>query len=604
MKIPYIPDDAPFSSEQRAWLAGFLAGLNSRLALETGPAAHVPAATVAAAQAPARKVHVLYGSQTGNAESVAESAVNAARKRGLEPVLLALDEVDLAQFAAMEHVLVVVSTYGEGEMPDNAGLFWAALSADAAPRLEGMTYAVLALGDRAYDGFCEAGKLVDLRLEQLGATRAAARVDCDVDYDKPAYDWIATTLPLFVPGGQEQDAFAAAPAQEVSPASAKAAWSRRRPYPARLAVNRRLSGESSGKDIRHYELDLGDSGISYEAGDALGVMPVNDAALVALLLERLGRSPDTPVANVDRPLGELLARGLEIATPAKDLIAHVAAHASGAQGEVLRESWHAAEAGERAALDAFLWGKDVLDLLNVDPALPLDADTFAGLLRPLQHRAYSISSSPLLHSDRVHLTISTVHWSQPVGKDDGRARGGVCSSWLAGLADGNGGVGIFLQQNKAFRPPAADDAPMIMVGPGTGIAPFRAFLQHRQARGAQGRNWLFFGDQRRASDFLYENELVAWSAGGLLTRLDLAFSRDQAEKVYVQHRMHENGRDLFDWLEQGGHFYVCGDAGRMAKDVDRALHEIIAKHGDRSVEEATDYVNTLRKEKRYLRDVY
>lgn len=601
MKIPYIPDDAPFSAEQRAWLAGFLAGLNSRLAMEGGSAAHVPAATVAAAQAPARKVHVLYGSQTGNAESVAESAARAAREQGLEPVLLGLDEVDAAQFAAMAHVLVVVSTYGEGEMPDNAGLFWTALSADGAPRLEGMTYAVLALGDKAYDGFCQAGKLIDMRLEQLGAKRAAARVDCDVDYDKPSYDWIAGTIPLFAPGGRQD---AALPAQDAAPARAGVAWSRKSPFPARLAVNRRLSGAASGKDIRHYELELGDSGIAYEAGDALGVMPVNDPALVALLLARLGLAPDAPVAQVERPLGELLARGLEIATPSKDFIAHVAAHAQGAPGEALRQSWQAAQAGERAALDAFLWGKDCLDLLNVDPGLRLDADTFAGLLRPLQHRAYSISSSPLAHPDRVHLTISTARWSLPAGADDGRARGGVCSAWLAGRAAGDEGVGVFLQQNRAFRPPADDDAPMIMVGPGTGVAPFRAFLQHRQARGARGRNWLFFGDQHRASDFLYEDELAAWNAGGLLTRLDLAFSRDQADKIYVQNRMRENGRDLFDWLEQGGHFYVCGDAARMAKDVDRALHDIVAMHGKRTQEDAIDYVNALRKEKRYLRDVY
>ncbi|MDV7086375.1 sulfite reductase subunit alpha [Rhodococcus opacus] len=589
MKMPYIPQDAPFSEDQRVWLTGFLAGMSSRL---VAGGSHAPAAA-AGGQLPA--MHVLYGSQTGNAEGVAEDAAAAARSQGFAPVVSALDDVDTDALAVMHRVLIVTSTYGEGEMPDNAELFWQALSAETAPRLENTDFAVLALGDTGYDGYCQAGKMIDTRLEQLGARRVTPRVDCDVDYEDTAAAWVADTLPLFaaVEGIRGESPVADVAEPETKPARKRSQWNRKNPYASTLSVNRRLSSDTSAKEIRHYEFALADSGLEYEAGDALGVMPINDPALVDALVSRLGIPADAAVTGKERPFSDLLLHGYEISTPSHEFIDEIEKRAGD------EELSHVLRHGDKEALDAWLWGKDVLDLLLLERSVTLTADEFVGLLKPLQHRAYSISSSPLANPGSVHLTVASVRHSSA-----GRDRGGVCSTFLADrIADGGSG-GIFVSKNKSFRVPANDDAPMIMVGPGTGIAPFRAFLQERQARGASGRNWLFFGDQHRASDYIYEEEIGAMSDSGLLTRLDLAFSRDQAEKIYVQNRMLENGAELFAWLEDGGRFYVCGDATRMAKDVDRALHDVIATHGTLSTEQAAEYVTTLKKEKRYLRDVY
>ncbi len=580
MRIPYIPEEAPFSGDQRAWLAGFLAGLHSRAAM-----AGVAAAPAAEAK-PATVLHLLYGTQTGNAEGLAEEAAKSARALGLDARLQPLDELTPEALTQMRQVLVVCSTYGEGEMPDGAQLFWEALSSETAPRLEDLRFAVLALGDTSYDGFCKAGKLLDMRLEQLGGRRLAPRLDCDLDYEAPAAAWLAATLPQIAEKGA-----ALAPQAAAPKAAAQEGFTRKHPYSARLSVNRLLSGADSAKEIRHYEFDLGASNLAYEAGDALGVIPRNDPALVAEILTHLDAKSESAAPGHDRPLGRLLEDNFEIVTPSRDLIAAVEARAGH------EELSHILRNGDREALDAWLWGRDLLDVLRLAPKGEFDAAAFLGLLKPLQHRAYSISSSPKAHPGEVHLTIASVRYM-----GEGRLHGGVCSTFLADRAGET--AGIFLSPNKSFRPPADDSAPMIMVGPGTGIAPFRAFLEERRARGAAGRNWLFFGDQHRASDFIYGDELGEMSRAGLLTRLDLAFSRDQAEKIYVQTRMRENGKALFSWLEEGGCFYVCGDASRMAKDVDAALHEIIATHAGVSPEAATEYVNGLKREKRYLRDVY
>jgi len=349
----------------------------------------------------------------------------------------------------------------------------------------------------------------------------------------------------------------------------------------------------SGKEIRHYEFDLGDSGLVYDTGDALNVMPVNDDKLVAKIIERLLVSGDTILEDQEKSLTELLTFQYEIATPSRKLIAAVETQA---KDEMFS---HVVKNGDKEALADFLWGKDTLDLLNLNSDIYFSASEFLALLKPLQHRAYSISSSPNKHPGSVHLTVASVRWN-----DNGRDHLGVCSTFLADRIAKNGKAGVFISPNKAFRIPSNDDAPMIMVGPGTGVAPFRAFLEERQIRGAKGQNWLFFGDQTRASDFIYEQELIEMQAAGVLTRLDLAFSRDQKEKVYVQNKMHEHGAELYQWLENGGYFYVCGDATRMAKDVDQALCDIIAAQGSLSSDKAKEYVNNLKREKRYLRDVY
>ncbi|WHS98394.1 MAG: assimilatory sulfite reductase (NADPH) [Pantoea stewartii] len=585
MKIPYIPEDAPFNGDQKYWLAGFLAGLHSRLLVLEDK--QQPAAGNAAAAT--TQLHILYGSQTGNAEALAQSAAKSARAKGLVPVVQALGDVDLDVFATMRHVLIVTSTYGEGEMPDNAQLFWDAISASTAPRLEQMHFAVLAIGDTGYDGFCQAGKFLDMRLEQLGAKRVVDRIDCDIDYEEPSHAWLDSTMPQFASSaGSSGTVLESAPEAPVIPGSNKS-----NPYAAALITNKRLSSEQSAKDIRHFEFDLTDSGLKYEAGDALGVIPVNEPSLVSLLLTQLNADYQTPVPGFDRSLGDLLTYQFEISEPSRKLIEWVG------QNTTNQELRHVLQHDDKDALGVWLWGKDTLDLLQLELTRSLSVPEFVALLRPLQHRAYSISSSSKAHPNQVHLTIAAVRYHS-----GGRNRSGVCSTYLAERVRRGEKPAIFISPNKSFRVPANGNAPMIMVGPGTGIAPFRAFLQERQVTGAQGKNWLFFGDQHQEHDFIYREELTAWHESGLLTRLDLAFSRDQDKKVYVQNRMLEQGAELYAWLQEGGYFYVCGDASRMAKDVDNALYEIVRQFGGLSSERAADYIDQLKKEKRYLRDVY
>ncbi|MEL6103250.1 MAG: sulfite reductase subunit alpha [Pseudomonadota bacterium] len=578
-KVPYIPADAPFSGEQKTWLGGFLAGLHSRLMVGGGQAAPN------AAPVEAKPIDIIYGSQTGTAEILATDAAEKARAIGFHPRVAEMDEVEMEHLAGMQNLLVVVSTYGEGEMPDNAHQFWEALSANTAPRLESLNYGVLALGDTSYEHFCQAGKLVDTRLEQLGAKRLGDRVDCDIDYEELAEAWIGAIMPD--PGKVATAETVAAPIES----KAKSGYGRKNPYVSTMRDNRNLSGVKSAKEIRHISFDLGDSGMAYEAGDALGVMPVNAPDLVQNWLDRLGAKTDTDIGGV--PLDQQLTTGLEIMTPSREMIRAVEKRACH------DELTHVVSNGDKEALENFLWGMDALDLLNLNPELKFDPAEVVSWLKPLQHRAYSISSCPKAHEGEVHLTVAAVRWMHK-----NRSHRGVCSTFLADHVPEGASAGIFMSPNKSFRVPQDDSVPMIMVGPGTGIAPFRAFLEERRERGATGANWLFFGDQHRADDFIYQDEIGAFSESGLLTRLDLAFSRDQAEKIYVQHRMTENGKDLFGYLEEGGHFYVCGDATRMAKDVDAALHHIIETQGGMTPEAATDYVNRLKRDKRYLRDVY
>lgn len=584
MKIPYIPEDAPFNGEQKYWLAGFLAGLHSRLLVledkQTAPAAGASATT---------QLHILFGSQTGNAEALAQTAAKAARAKGLVPVVQALGEVDLDVFATMRHVLIVTSTYGEGEMPDNAQLFWQAISASTAPRLEQMHFAVLAIGDTGYDGFCQAGKFIDMRLEQLGAKRVVDRIDCDIDYEEPSSEWIGSAMPQFAASaGSSGTVLESAPEAPVIPGSNK-----QNPYAAALVTNKRLSGEQSAKDIRHFEFDLSDSGLKYEAGDALGVIPVNDAGLVSLLLSELKADYETPVPGFDRNLGDLLTYQFEISEPSRKLIEWVGQHTTN------QELLHVLQHDDKDTLANWLWGKDTLDLLQLELKRNLSVPELVAMLRPLQHRAYSISSSSKAHPNQVHLTIASVRYHS-----GSRERKGVCSTYLAERVRRGEKPAIFISPNKAFRVPANNNAPLIMVGPGTGIAPFRAFLQERQATGAEGKNWLFFGDQHQEHDYIYADELAGWQQSGLLTHLDLAFSRDQEEKIYVQNRMLEKGAELYAWLQEGAYFYVCGDASRMAKDVDAALYEVVRQFGGLSSERAAAYIDQLKKDKRYLRDVY
>ncbi|MBF4607625.1 sulfite reductase subunit alpha [Curtobacterium sp. VKM Ac-1393] len=584
-----IPVDAPFSAAQESWLAGFIAGIAA-------------AGKKASVAAPTTTIDVLFGTQTGNAEFLADELVAGAKARGLGGRAAALDAVTPEQLAEMTHVLIVTSTYGEGEMPDNAGLFWDAIQASTVPRLEGLQYAVLGLGDTSYDEFCQAGKLLDTRFEQLGATRVHDRVDCDVDFEDAAALWTAAVLDrLAAEAGAQPGATTGVGATGAASASGGAGasrasrpgaqWNKRNPYPSRLVENRLLSSPRSAKEIRHYEFDLGDSGIEYAAGDALAVVPVNDAVFVDELLEQVGATGGESFDG--RPITEVLRSDREIRTPSKDLIADLVQRAPAS--ELAAVVSH----GDKHELDRWLWGRDVLDLLrDAGPAAP-GLDELLPNLRPLQARQYSISSSPLAHPDRIHLTIASVRYGDPH-----RMHAGVASTFLADRVDPDGTVDVYLQPNAAFGVPSDAAAPMIMIGPGTGIAPFRGFLHERAAAGATGRNWLFFGDQHRDTDFVYRDELTELQEQGVLNRLDLAFSRDQAEKVYVQTRMREQSAELFAWLEDGGHVYVCGDASRMAKDVEAALLDVIRTGRGRDEDDAQSYLADLRRLKRYVRDVY
>ena len=584
MKLPFIPEDAPYTGDQKSWLKGFLAGMQSAKALATSKSG----ALTAHQSDVTPIVDILFGTQTGNAEGLAMDAAAVARTQGFQANVQGLDDISMDTFSSMKNVIITIATYGEGEMPDNAGLFWESLNSSSMPRLSDMKFGVLGLGDTGYDEFCQAGKLIDMRLEQLGAYRLVDRLDCDVDYEDIASDWINKTIPLTNDGRSKPIVVT-----DEKLANVKSIWNRKNPYPATLRVNKLLSGEQSLKEIRHFEIDLGDSGITYDTGDALNIMPINDDELVKSILLRLNLPSELVLVGEDMTLADLLKYKYEISTPSRNFIAAIEVQA----GDDLLS--HVLNNGDKQALADYLWTKDVLDLLNLNQDIKFTGSEFVGLLKPLQHRAYSISSSPKKHVGSVHLTVASVRWNS-----NDREHLGVCSTFLADRVDVDEKVGIFVSPNKAFRIPDNNDSPMIMVGPGTGIAPFRAFLEERCCIGAEGKNWLFFGDQTRSSDYIYEEELAALKDSGVLSRLDLAFSRDQDEKIYVQHKMSEHGEDLFEWLQNGGYFYVCGDATRMAKDVDQALCDIASKWGNLTADQAREYVNNLKREKRYLRDVY
>jgi sulfite reductase (NADPH) flavoprotein alpha-component len=597
VEIPVIPEAAPFNHEQRLWLNGFLAGWFARVA-PTG----IPAGSPAPG-APREPLLVLFGSQTGSAEGLARRFARDAEKRGFAPRVLALNDFADANLARAGKAIIISSTWGEGDPPDNAAGFWSWLNAAGAPRLEQLQFAVLGLGDRNYSEFCGAAKKFDERLAALGANRLVPRGECDVDYESPAKSWMETLWGK-LDGRPANDSSAAVPAKngsahpKLSPNGAGNVPVPRRgksnPFAAPLLKNLLLNRPGSGKEVRHYEISLAGSDLAYEPGDALGVLPENCPELVAQLLEALHATGGEPVSlgETSVPLRRALTTHFDITKPSPDLLRGVAQRNPGCEWAPLLDS------SRRDELKKWLWGRDVLDVLRL-PADPLPPEEFLKCLRSLAPRLYSIASSPRAHPGEVHLTVGSVRYVS-----HGRPRKGVASSYLADRVPVGEAIKVFVQPSHGFKPPADGDTPMIMVGPGTGIAPFRAFLEDRRATGARGRNWLFFGDQKRQCDFLYEEQLTGWLKDGLLTRLELAFSRDQTEKIYVQQRMLEQAGELWSWLEAGAHFYVCGDASRMAKDVDAALHTVIEKAGGRSADEACEYVATLKSQKRYQRDVY
>ncbi|HEY5705065.1 MAG TPA: flavodoxin domain-containing protein [Terrimicrobiaceae bacterium] len=551
-QIPVIPETAPFDAMQRMWLNGFLAGLFSS---ETGAAT----AEAAAASPSLGPLLFLYGSQTGSSEGLAKRFAKDAKKQGFETRVVGMENHATVDLTKEKRVVIVTSTYGDGEMPDNAQPFWDYLKNGSAPRLENLEYSVLALGDRNYVQFCEAGKAFDARLEELGAKRIHPRTDCDVDYEGPSGEWFAGLMKSLEGSEALPPAEAAQPAASAAKAAeqpaASPSFGKSNPFPAVLKTNRVLNTPGSAKETRHLEIILEGSGLEYEVGDALGVVPANCPDFVREILD-----------------------------------------AAGLDGE---EAVKVPDGNEMPLRLALLQKLDLKPFLSDLPQKAASATEFTAPLRKLQPRLYSISSSPKAHQGEVHLTVAVVRYEL-----NGRQRKGVCSTFFAERVGPDTKVPVFVHKSPSFKLPADGSKPVIMVGPGTGIAPFRAFLEERRAVGANGRNWLFFGDQKAASDFLYREELEAMQKDGFLTKLDTAFSRDQAEKIYVQNRMIENAAEIWSWLQEGGYFYVCGDAKRMAKDVDAALHSIAETAGGLSAEQALEYVKQLKTEKRYLRDVY
>ncbi|QCI11220.1 reductase [Pseudomonas putida] len=564
--VPSLPANAPLAASRRLFVDGLLAGLFAQPA----------AAPEAFIETPRHQV--LWASQTGNSEALAERCAERLRSAGHAVQLSCMDALSPRQLQGAASVVLIASTFGDGDAPDSARAFWQALQGEEGAHCADLPYAVLALGDSSYDRFCGFGRKLDQRLAELGGRRLLQRVDCEPDYDEAFAAWLEALLAELASG------CATAPSESPVPT---AAYGKQQPYSARLLENRVLNGPGASKETRQLVFDLTGSGFTYQAGDALGVWPRNCPALVEELLGLMGLDGSTQVelkGQLTMALAQALETRLEIAKVTPQQL-QAFSHAAADLQRLLQPEC-------KAELQDWLWGRQLVDVLRAFPqALPLT--TWLELLKPLQPRLYSISSSPLAHPEQVHLTVSTVRYGQ---------RKGVCSSFLADRAQALE-VAIFPQVSKHFRLPEDDDAAVIMVGPGTGIAPFRAFLEEREARGSKGGNWLFFGEQYAATDFYYQDQLQAWEAAGHL-RLDTAFSRDQAEKIYVQQRLREQGAPLWQWLQDGAYVYVCGDAQRMAKDVDAALREIVAEHGGMDMAAAAAYVEALGRAKRYRRDVY
>ncbi|MBC2604580.1 sulfite reductase subunit alpha [Pelagicoccus albus] len=530
--------------------------------------------------AAAKPLTILWGSQTGNSEGLARKVAKTLGGKGFEPTVCDLGEYDVAKLSEESLVLIITSTFGEGEPPDNAAGFYDWLLSDAAPEFKSLKYSVLALGDSNYPDFCKCGVDIDLRLKALGATPIVERVDCDADYDDEFEAWLTSV--------EEAAGAATAEAAASEVEAEEPAYGKKNPFPAKLLNNYNLNGEDSAKQTRHVEISLEGSGLSYEPGDALAVMPVNDPEYVEDFLKAAGLTGEEAVEG--KTLREVLTENYDITNLT---LKGLKAYAELSGSTKLKEL-----AEDKEAFKGYVWGRQFIDLLIEEPTSFESPESLLRLLGKLSPRLYSISSSPNAHKDEVHVTVGVVSYDA-----HGRSRKGVCSNFLANH-DGSSPVRIYFHHTTSFKLPEDPTTPVIMVGPGTGIAPFRAYLEERDATNASGKNWLFFGDQHAASDFLYEEQLSQYLESGVLTRLETAFSRDQEKKIYVQDRMLEHGKELYAWLEQGGHFYVCGDASRMAKDVDSALHQVVAEYGNKSIEEAEAYVEAMKKSKRYLRDVY
>ncbi len=578
------------TDQQKIWLTGYL----SAQAALAGSEAVTPAPSAAASAQPVSKdVTVLYGSQTGNSEGLAKKTAQHLEEKGFQVTLSSMSDFKPNNLKKINNLLVIVSTHGEGDPPDNALSFHEYVHGRRAPKLDHLSFSVLSLGDSSYEFFCQTGKEFDERFEELGGTRLFDRVDCDLDYDEPFSEWLQGVASSLSEGE------AASLPQESAGANSTAVseYSRTNPFYAEVLENINLNGRGSNKETRHLELSLEGSGLVYEPGDSLGIYPTNDPALVDELIQTCGWNAEESVTvhkNGDTlPLKDALTSHFEITVLTKPLLQKIA--------ELTKsESLHALlEEGNEEKLKEYIAGRDLVDAARDFGPFEGTAADFTSILRKIPARLYSIASSLKANDEEVHLTIGAVRYDA-----HGRERQGVCSILCAERLQPGDTLPVYIQHNQNFKLPQDPDAPIIMVGPGTGIAPFRSFMQEREEMGANGKSWLFFGDQHFVTDFLYQTEWQKWLKDGVLTKMDVAFSRDTEEKVYVQHQMKKQSKELFEWLEQGAYVYICGDEKHMAHDVHNTLLSIIQEEGAMSKEKAESYLANLQQQKRYQRDVY
>ncbi|MCK6265187.1 assimilatory sulfite reductase (NADPH) flavoprotein subunit [Vibrio sp. ZSDE26] len=577
------------SANQLAWVSGYFWGL-SQTQSNAASAPISQAAAVVAAK-PAGKLTIIFASQTGNAKGVAEALEHEAKQLGVESQLFDASDYKGKNLAKETHVIIVASTNGEGEAPDNAIELHEFLQSKKAPKLPNLKYAVIGLGDSSYEFFCQTGKDFDAYLSKQGATAFIDRIDLDVDYETEAKEWRGKALDIL-----QEDLSSGNEAEVVQLPVAQAAghsqYTKQNPYTASLLTSQKITGRDSGKDVRHIEIDLEDSGITYQAGDALGVWYENSSDLANEILSKVGLSgvESVEVDGESLSIHSALVSKFEITASNPQFVTKYAELSGSKKLQKLVE--------DKDKLRAYAGNTQIVDVL-AEKKTKLSADDLVGLLRKLTPRLYSIASSQTEVDEEVHLTVGLVEYQK--GEE---SRLGGASSFLAQRLEEGGEVKVFIENNNNFKLPQDDSAPVIMIGPGTGIAPFRSFIQERDNRDADGKNWLFFGDRTFTQDFLYQVEWQKYLKSGVLSQLDVAFSRDQHEKVYVQHRVLEQAEQVWQWLKDGAYIYVCGDATRMAKDVHEALIEVAEQQGKMSRDDAEEFINNLRKEKRYQRDVY
>ncbi|PID20818.1 sulfite reductase [NADPH] flavoprotein alpha-component [Sporosarcina sp. P3] len=576
---------------QQSWLSGYLTATSSTSVPSSGVA--VLERPTIEVQTAVKEITVLYGSQTGNGQGIAEQTAAKLKEQSFDVTIQSMSDFKPNNLKKIDNLLLVVSTHGEGDPPDTALPFFEYLHGKRAPKLDHLHYSVLALGDSSYEFFCKTGADFDQKLSELGAIPLAPRVDCDLDYDEPAAQWLAAVeVSLEIQTGGQS----AAASVEVETTSSTP-YSRTNPFNAEVLENINLNGRGSNKETRHVEISLEGSGLTYEPGDSVGIYPTNNSDLIDEIIRFGGWNAEETVEinsqGERRALRIALLNHLEVTVVTKPLLEKLSTYSKSEELKRILEKEHVDE------LRAYVDGRDVLDTLTDFGPVVASEQQLVGILRKLPARLYSIASSLEANPEEVHLTIGVVRYEA-----HGRDRQGVCSIQCAENLEPGDTLPIYIHKNDNFRLPANSETPIIMIGPGTGIAPFRSFIEERSETGAEGKSWLFFGDQHYMTDFYYQTEWQNYVKDGVLTRLDVAFSRDTDEKVYVQHRMKQASQELYQWIQEGAVIYVCGDEQNMAKDVHATLLEILQQEGGKSLEEAEQFITQLVQEKRYQRDVY